>query len=745
MLTAQHTAGNGGRGGRRRLPLKIAVICLLTLVWWWTFGTDSLTHQLDAVCRIESVTRLDVISPIGDTLHIAPATGQLTDDVGNATSGDSAVTSGCYISADGHLVTAIAAIGHAGGLPDADSLRVMLRREADRLERLAATKHEAMRELDYYARTHTVTDDGYNSVMAFRTTVARQTATVDSLRARLDRIMADTRPLRSVRHCRATALQAIPTRRQGVATMIRERHSLQLLGADGQLALFRTTDGHLPPAATYIPLWPVAHTGASYMLGCFGTSDMADIVPVRLRLDCGEGSVVTDRRGRLCGLRTGGKTVRVAAVRRFCLRTLGSAAWLGHALAGQLRRALLPPPAVQVSSDTAVTVYAPRNVAGLRRTAGRYAVLHLAVGRYTGRVGEAQPEGYGVMAYKDGSRYAGQWLGGKRAGYGTLKDTLRQVITGIWCADTLAYGTATTAAGTYTGTFDCDLRRSGRGTKVAADGTVYIGEWKEGRREGFGFAVGERKMVRAGVWHNDRFRGEQMIYTADRVYGIDISRYQHDIGRRHYAIDWSRVRIRRLGAANATRIRGVQDYAVSFVYVKASEGVRLRNRYYAADAAACRRRGIHVGAYHFFSTRTPGRAQALHFMRTARPRLGDLPPVLDVEPTDRQIADMGGARAMYREMAAWVRYVKAACGTTPVLYVSQTFVNKYMENIPADLAQCQVWIARYGEYKPYVHLLYWQLSPHGRVAGIHGEVDINVFNGDRTQFAAYVATHRVSR
>jgi len=43
-----------------------------------------------------------------------------------------------------------------------------------------------------------------------------------------------------------------------------------------------------------------------------------------------------------------------------------------------------------------------------------------------------------------------------------------------------------------------------------------------------------------------------------------------------------------------------------------------------------------------------------------------------------------------------------------------------------------VWIARYGEYKPDVNLVYWQLCQDGKVAGIHGPVDINVYNGFAT-------------
>ena len=42
------------------------------------------------------------------------------------------------------------------------------------------------------------------------------------------------------------------------------------------------------------------------------------------------------------------------------------------------------------------------------------------------------------------------------------------------------------------------------------------------------------------------------------------------------------------------------------------------------------------------------------------------------------------------------------------------------------------------EYKPDIHLIVWQLSPDGRVQGINGEVDINVFNGYQTQFNEFI-------
>ena len=166
------------------------------------------------------------------------------------------------------------------------------------------------------------------------------------------------------------------------------------------------------------------------------------------------------------------------------------------------------------------------------------------------------------------------------------------------------------------------------------------------------------------------------------------------------------------------------------------------NPYYTRDVRAARKHGYPVGAYHFFTTR-PAQRQAACFLRRAGLRRGDLPPMLDVELSDRKIEAMGGREALFREMLVWLRLVGQACGTTPVLYVSQDFVNRHLLFAPEELRAYPVWVARYGEYKPYVHLLYWQLSPDGTVEGIRGHVDIDVFNGTEEQFRHYLRTQTV--
>ena len=99
---------------------------------------------------------------------------------------------------------------------------------------------------------------------------------------------------------------------------------------------------------------------------------------------------------------------------------------------------------------------------------------------------------------------------------------------------------------------------------------------------------------------------------------------------------------------------------------------------------------------------------------------------------------MGGTEVMLNKVRTWMRIVKEKTGVKPILYVSQSFVNRYLTDANDIKREYKVWIARYGEYKPDIRLAIWQLCPDGRVAGIHGEVDINVFNGYQDEFDKFL-------
>ena len=338
-----------------------------------------------------------------------------------------------------------------------------------------------------------------------------------------------------------------------------------------------------------------------------------------------------------------------------------------------------------------------------------------------------------------------RWRAMPRRGTSIERDQQGRIVIFEWLSDSLASGIRLDSEGTYAGEFDPHLQASGHGTYRAADGSEYYeGHWSYDCRQDFGFSV-TAEQLRAGHWRGGTFWGERMHYTSERIYGIDISRYQHEQGRRTYAINWTSLRIKSLGRKPGTNITGEVDYPVRFVFIKSTEGTDIKNKYFASDYKAARAKGISVGAYHFFSTKKDAKDQAAHFLSSTTYQKGDLPPVLDVEPSDEQIRRMGGSQALFRSIRTWMEAVEKAWGVRPILYINQMFVRKYLPDAPDVKAKYPVWIARYGEYKPDIQLAFWQLSPEGRVEGIRGDVDINVFGeGYESQWQEYLDELRKS-
>lgn len=327
----------------------------------------------------------------------------------------------------------------------------------------------------------------------------------------------------------------------------------------------------------------------------------------------------------------------------------------------------------------------------------------------------------------------------KRNGWFESQDTLGRRVHGWFEGDTLVRGIRFDSAGVYTGQLDRYGIANGHGRYEGSDGSYYEGQWKDDMRQHFGFSTTPNSYLRVGEWKKDVYKGERLTYNSDRIYGIDISKYQHEVKRKKYAIDWSSLRITHLGTQSKKRVKGNVDYPVQFVFIKSTEGTTVRNKWYAADYRNARAHGKHVGAYHFFSLRSRGSDQARYFLRNSHFNKGDLPPVLDVECFPSQIRKVG-ADVMWTNIRAFLRLVEEHTGTKPIIYTNQTFVNRYLPMVPDIVRDYQIWIARYGEYKPEIRLAIWQLSQDGRVKGIHGAVDINVFNGYADEYKEFLQT-----
>ncbi len=197
------------------------------------------------------------------------------------------------------------------------------------------------------------------------------------------------------------------------------------------------------------------------------------------------------------------------------------------------------------------------------------------------------------------------------------------------------------------------------------------------------------------------------------LHGIDISHYQS-------RIDWK--------AVSAMRVDSIQ---LHFSFVKATEGVRLTDRYFSRNWEALSNTRLVRGAYHYFRAGSNAENQADHFIRTVRLQSGDLPPVLDVEELD------GATPAqLVIGVQKWLHRIEAHYGVKPILYTGVQFYNRYLAR---DFSDYPLWIAHY--YQPTAprighRWMFWQHSDRGQVDGIQSRVDFNVFQGSRKEFDA---------
>jgi lysozyme len=183
--------------------------------------------------------------------------------------------------------------------------------------------------------------------------------------------------------------------------------------------------------------------------------------------------------------------------------------------------------------------------------------------------------------------------------------------------------------------------------------------------------------------------------------------------------------------------RAVKTAGASFVFIKATEGTGYTNPYFTRDWRASGAAGLLRGAYHFARPSSrPGSAaaQARHFTRVMGARLQrqSLPPVLDLESS-------GGLspRRLIAWTHTWLTTVKQRTGRTPMIYSYPAFWWRQMAHTTA-FHSYPLWGACYcsGPTKfagAWTHWTFWQYSSTSRVKGIRGQVDMNIFNGTRTQ------------
>ena len=193
------------------------------------------------------------------------------------------------------------------------------------------------------------------------------------------------------------------------------------------------------------------------------------------------------------------------------------------------------------------------------------------------------------------------------------------------------------------------------------------------------------------------------------IQGVDVSRYQS-------RVDWNKI--------------AEQD--IHFAFVKATESITHTDSLFAHNWKSIKESGIKRGAYHFFRSNNSASLQARHFISQVDMEIGDLPPVLDIE-----LLGKATPVDLRKDLHIWLALVERHYGVKPIVYSNQKFYNKYLAGHFSDYP---LWIARYNKEKPVLACgtdwNFWQYGNRGKLEGIDGYVDFNVFRTSWSDFEA---------
>ena len=200
------------------------------------------------------------------------------------------------------------------------------------------------------------------------------------------------------------------------------------------------------------------------------------------------------------------------------------------------------------------------------------------------------------------------------------------------------------------------------------------------------------------------------------VKGVDVSAWQA-------TINWASV------AADGQK----------FAFIRVSDGTQYIDDYFPANWQQAQQNGLIVGAYQYFRPAQDPIAQANLLLQKMGPLgPGILPPVIDVETNDglapNQVANKVGQ---------WIDHVEAALGVKPIVYTGKYVWQSQVGS--AEWSTYPLWIAQYGPVcpdlpDPWSDWVFFQTSSSGKVPGINGNVDMDLFNGSLADLEAMANT-----
>jgi lysozyme len=215
-------------------------------------------------------------------------------------------------------------------------------------------------------------------------------------------------------------------------------------------------------------------------------------------------------------------------------------------------------------------------------------------------------------------------------------------------------------------------------------------------------ATDERKLTDIRIY--------EVLYQHDQhALGFDVSEYQGNIDwEQTYHID--------------------EAFELSFVFIRATAGSNKKDARFNSNWRDAKARQLICGAYHYYRPNENSVDQARNFIQQVRLQKGDLPPVLDIEklPKSQSVA------RLKKGLRRWLEIIEAHYNVKPIIYSGERY---YADFLRKEFSDYPLWIANYNFWRNTLasDWEFWQFTEKAKIAGIAGNVDLNIFKGDKNE------------
>lgn len=171
---------------------------------------------------------------------------------------------------------------------------------------------------------------------------------------------------------------------------------------------------------------------------------------------------------------------------------------------------------------------------------------------------------------------------------------------------------------------------------------------------------------------------------------------------------------------------------IEFIFIKASEGDSFRDKNFRLNYDKAYHAGMKIGAYHFFRFDCDGVSQGRNLLRAIGRRRLDLGVAIDIE--EQSNAAGIDSTLIARRLTAMAEYLNLS-GYRVTFYSNREGYYDYIRE--AAPGSC-LWICSFRPDPINAEWTFWQYDHHGKVDGIPGDVDLNVFCGSRDDWQNYL-------